>query len=163
MNIVASRGKAKIAAPVSWVHLNQPSGSRCGDLPSVLNDASPESSPELVAAVAPPLQLGLLVPKRPFLCLCRSLVSHCLPYVGLLQRLILWVRPTFRAHVAFLTKVPTNNFIVGILTLALGLCLLSCRSCQDLSLSCIYCRLCQCCPHPSMGRKVVILTTHRKA
>ena len=56
--IFASSGNAEIAAPVSYVHLNQPSGSRCGDLPSVSNDAK---SRELAS---PQLQLGLLVIQR---------------------------------------------------------------------------------------------------
>ena len=38
---------------------------------------SPESSQEPVAAVVPPLQSGLFVPKRPLLCLCRSSVFLC--------------------------------------------------------------------------------------
>ena len=82
---------------------------------------NPESAQEPVAAVAPPLQLGLLVPKSPLLCLCQSSVFLCLPCVGLLQRLILWVRPTFRAHVAFLTSVPTNKILAGIRILVLML------------------------------------------
>ena len=45
--ISASSGNAAIAAPVSCVHLNQPSGSRCGDLTRVSNDAK---SRELASA-----------------------------------------------------------------------------------------------------------------
>ena len=105
---------------------------------------SPEKSQELVAAVAPPLQLDLPVPKSPSLisfCLCRLASSRA--------RLILWVRPTLRAQVTSLTTVPTTNVLaripirIPVLTFFLAITF------SFLALSCtLSYRHCQSCPPP---------------
>ena len=95
--IFASSGHAEIAAPVSNVHLFQPSGSRCGDPPSVSNDATSRELEEPVPAVVPQLHLRLLVPQSLCSLACDvlrfSFTSFVLSSTGVW--LILWIRPTF--------------------------------------------------------------------
>ena len=81
-----------------------------------------QSSQELAAAVVLPLQLVLTVPTSLLLCLQSSSVfcaSFVLSSTG--TRLILWIRPTFCAQMAFLTTMPTNNVLAWIRILVLML------------------------------------------
>ena len=104
----------EIAAAVSYVHLNHPSRSKCGDLTRVSNGAK---SRELARAV-----LRLLL-HRGCSSACAvlrfSFASLVLDSTG--ARLILWIRSTFCAQMAFLTAAPTNNVLVWIRTLVLML------------------------------------------
>ena len=111
---------------------------------------NPESSQEPFAAVLPQVQLGLPVPKSPLLCPCRffilfsfaslllasggsSLGSTHIPYSGCLS-----------SHSAN-KQLPSWCWDSDS---GFHLCLLSCRSCHHLSLSCLSCRRCQSRPHP---------------
>ena len=93
--IFASGGHARIAAPVTYVHLNQPSESRCGDLPSFSNDSQ---SRELARASC-----------------------HCsLARAGLwFSFASLCSLPEHSVLVTFVHKVPVNNVSVGTGTLPL--------------------------------------------
>ena len=114
-----------------------------------------ERSQEPVAAVVPRLQLGPCAKEPaplhvPFFGL--PIVSLVLASFG--ARLILWVRPTFRAQVVFSYHTANKQLPSWDLESYSGfdLCLFSCRSFHDLLLSCLCCRLscrlCQSCPHP---------------
>ena len=101
----------------------------------------PESSQETIAAVVPPLQLGLLSAESPLLCLCHSSVILCLLCFDFL-----------RSQTDFLdsTNTPCSSDISDHNAnkqrpcwdshSGFDLCLLSCRSCHHLSLACLSCR-----------------------
>ena len=102
--ICASSGNVEIAAPVSYVHLNQALGSRCGDLPGVSNDAT---SRELAKCQ---LRLwfhscrlvSLFQGARSFACVVLWFSFASLVLASSRARLFLWVRTTCRAQVALL-------------------------------------------------------------
>ena len=114
--IFTSSGNAEIAAPVSYVHLNQPSGSRCGDLPSVSDDAKSRllARGRLRLLFHSCSLVSLFQRDRSFACAVLRFSFAFLVLASPGARLTLWVRPTFRAQVAFQTTVPRNNFIDGI-------------------------------------------------
>ena len=92
------------------VHLNQPSGSRCGrqTMPS------PESSLKQLAAAVPPLQFSLFQRASSFACaaLLFSLASFVLDSTG--ARLTLWIQATLRAQVGFLPQSQQTTSWLGI-------------------------------------------------
>ena len=104
---------------------------------------SPESSRDLVKAVVPKLQLGLPVPKSPLVCLCRSSVFLCLLCFALLRS---------QTDSLGSTNIPCSSGLSyhsankqrpcwdSDSDSGFDLCLLSCRPCRHLSLSCLSCR-----------------------
>ena len=67
---------------MSYVHLNEPSGCKCGDLPGVSNDAT---STRAVCGFDSTAAAWFRCSKEPLLCLCRSSVFLCLRCFGLLR------------------------------------------------------------------------------
>ena len=94
---------------VSYVHLNQPSWSRCGDLTRVSIDAE---SRELH-------HCSLFQRACSFACDVLRFSIASFVSSSTRARLILWIQPTFCAQVAFLTAVPTNNVLAWIRVLVL--------------------------------------------
>ena len=76
---------AQTAAPMSYLHPNQPSESKCRVYQVSRTLPGPESSFELVAAAVPQLQLVLLAPRSLLLCPCCLLVLPCHLCDGFLQ------------------------------------------------------------------------------
>ena len=82
----------------------------CGDLPDVSNDAKSRELEIPRCGCCSTAAAWSPVSKEP--AHLPAVVRFSFASSG--ARLILWVRPTFRAQVAFLTTVSTNNFLVGI-------------------------------------------------
>ena len=100
---------------MSYVHLNQPSGSRCGaDLARVSNNAKSRELARASCCCGSTTAACSPCSKRAFSFACAVLLfSFVLDSTGA-RLLILWIRPTLRAQVAFLTTVPTNNVLAWI-------------------------------------------------
>ena len=146
---------AQTAAPMSYLHPNQPSESKCRVYQVSRTLPGPESSFELVAAAVPQLQLVLLAPRSLLLCPCCLLVLPCHLCDGFLQSPKgSWGSSNIRYSVGLSFHIANQLRPVGIgipaLILTLGLTL-SCP-CRVLSPSCRIlcpsCRLRQNCPHP---------------